>query len=370
MKPKVFHVTQATGGVETSLLLLFRHLDRARFELHLACPPGTALADQARALGIEVFEIPMVRSVNLLSDPIALTRLVALVRRASYAIVHGHSAKGGYLARLSARIVGGPKTIYHPRAFSYLSQRGLARSIFLQLERLAVPLTDLVIAASESERRRAIGEVGFPPAKVTVIPNSVDFAEVNGRMRTGAHAPTVLTSGRFCYQKNPEMFVRVAKRIADRRPDVRFKMLGAGFAGPLETQIRAMVKKVELEDRLEIIPWVTRPEALKILASSDVFVLTSRFEGMPNTILEAMMLGKPTVATDVDGNRDVLEGEVGGRLVALDDDDAMTRKILELLADQNAAKTFAASGQERARKLFEARRNAATVASAYECLLA
>ncbi len=259
----MLHVTQVTGGLETILLLLFRHYDRSRFEFHLACPPGTTLEAGARNLGIPVHGVPMVRHADPVRDPLALAQLVRLVRRERYAIVHGHSAKGGYLGRLAGRLAGTSKTVYAPQAFSYLSQRRLAKSFFFLLERLAVPLTDLVIAASESERTRAVREVGFRHERVVVIPNSIDFSEA-ADLPAGRHSasPIILTVGRLTHQKNPEMFVRVAKLVAKRRPDALFQMLGAGFAGPLEAKIRRMVAETGLDGRLEILPWVSKRESL------------------------------------------------------------------------------------------------------------
>jgi len=371
VRPKILHVTQTTGGVETSLLLLLRHLDRSRFELHLACPPETNVGREARVLGVPVFEIPMVRNVHPVSDALALGRLSALLKRERYAIVHGHSAKGGYLARVAARLAGGARTIYHPRAFSYLSQQGFARSFFLQLERLAVPLTDLVIAASESERRRAIDEVRFPKDRVVMIPNSVDLTEVNGGsdMDGGAARsgpPVVLTVGRLSYQKNPEMFVRVAKLVSERRPDVRFVMLGGGFAGPLERRVQELIESTALGDRISILPWVSKAEALEHISRCDVFVLTSRFEGMPNTLLEAMMLGRPIVATDVDGTRDVLAGGAG-IMVPANDHASMAESVVELLEDPVRATAIAEQGT-RSRHRFDIRHNVDALAAVYHRL--
>jgi glycosyltransferase involved in cell wall biosynthesis len=366
---KVLHVTQTTGGVETSLLLLFRHLDRTRFTLHLACPPALSLAAEARALGIKVFEIPMVRSAHPFRDAVALLRLAALMRREQYDIVHGHSAKGGYLARLAARLAGRAKTIYHPRAFSYLSQRGLVRRFFLELERLAVPLTNLVIAASESERQRAVQEVRVPESRVTVIPNSVDFAEAAGfESPNGREPPVVLTVGRLSYQKNPEMFVRVAALVAKRRPDVRFQMAGGGFASPLEERVRSLIRDVGMEGRIEIRPWTTKQDALRTLARCGVFVLTSRFEGMPNTLLEALMLAKPAVVTDVGGSRDVVVDGVGGYTVPLDDDAVMAARIIELLDDKALAAKVAEAGWRRALAQFDIRKNVRTLEAIYQAL--
>ena len=289
---KVLHVTQVTGGIETILLMLFRNFDRSAFEFHLACPPGTSLEGNARACGITVHRIPMVRHADPLKDPLALMRLIRLMRRERYAIVHGHSAKGGYLGRLAARRAGGSNTVYSPQAFSFLSQRGIARHLFRWMERLAIPWTDIVVASSESERVRAISDVGFPSNKVVVIPNSIDFAEApNGGREpspgTEPKAPVVLTIGRFSYQKNCEMFVRVAVRVARQCPDARFAMLGAGFAGPLEREVRRLVSEVHLDNRLQILPWTSKAEALDAMSQASVFVLTSRFEGMPNTLWQS-----------------------------------------------------------------------------------
>ncbi len=370
MKYKVLHVTQSTGGVETSLLLLLRHLDRRRFEFHLACPPRTKLAQGARDLGIPVHEVPMVRRVDPWWDCLAVARLVRLLRRERYTVLHAHSAKGGYLGRLAARLVGRPRTVYSPRAFSYLSQRGVARRFFLRLERLAVPWTDVLHATSHSEKTRAIGEVGFPAARVVVIPNSVDVAE-SETVRSGSPmgGGTVLTVGRLAYQKNPEMFVRVARRILDHLPGTRFALVGAGFAGPLERRVGELIRSLGLEGDVEIVPWADRAKTLNLMMACSVFVLTSRFEGMPNTVLEAMMLRKPVVATDVDGSRDVLGTGQGGFVVPLDDDQAMADRVLALLRDPTLAGRVGEAGRQRVLDCYDIHRNAQMMDALYGELL-
>jgi glycosyltransferase involved in cell wall biosynthesis len=367
--PRILHVSQATGGVETSLRLLLQHLDRAQFEVHLACPPGQ-LGVIAREMGVPVFEINMVRQAHVVRDTHALASLILLLRRGRYGIVHGHSAKGGYLARLAGRIAGHVKTVYHPRAFSYLSQRGLARTFFRRLERLAVPWTDLVIATCESERRRAIVDVGFAASRVVVIPNAVDVGEADVvALAAPTGSPVILTVGRLSYQKNPEMFVRMAKLVAEQRPDSRFVMCGAGFAGPLERTVYAAVAAAGLGDRFEILPWCSKGETLNAMSRCTVFVLTSRFEGMPNALLEALMLGKPAVVTDVEGSRDVLAEVQGGRLVPLDDDRAMAAAVLCLLADPEAARELGNRGAAMVREQFTIERTAAGIAAAYRTVL-
>jgi glycosyltransferase involved in cell wall biosynthesis len=369
VRTKILHVTQSTGGVETSLLLLFRHLDHTRFELHLACPPDTTLAARAAELGVQVFPIQMVRGANPWRDVAGLVALWRLMRRERYTIVHAHSAKGGYLGRLAARLAGRSRAVYSTRAFSYLSQRGVARWFFLQLERWAVPLTDVLLAASASEAQRAIREVGFLPECVRVIPNAVDLSEAPADVGAPATPPMVLTVGRLIYQKNPELFVRTAARVARVRPDVRFVMAGAGFAGPLEHRVRRVIAELGLGGRIEIVPWVPKPEALRLIAACTVFVLTSRFEGMPNTVLEAMAVGKPVVATDVDGTRDVVDAGATGYLVPLDADQAMADSIVRLLEAPELALRMGSAGAALARERHDIRRTAQCLDGLYGRLI-
>lgn len=368
---KVLHVTQSTGGgVETSVLLLLRHLDARRHELHLACPPGTTLASAARALGVRVFEIDMVRNPNPVRDLWALSRLVRLMRREGYALVHAHSAKAGYLGRLAARLAGSSRTVYSPQAFSYLSQRVAARALFSALERMAVPLTDVLVASSQSELRRAVDEVGFDPRRVVVIPNAIDLAEgCAGNPSVAPADPVVLTAGRMAYQKNPEMFIRVARLVVERRPAVRFVFNGGGFASPLEAVVRRQIARFGLERKIEIVPWTDRQATLRLIAECSVFVLTSRFEGLPFVLLEAMMLRKPVVVTDVDGSRDAVDAGRSGYVVRSDDDQAMAERIITILDDPALADRLASCGREIVAERYDIKRNIAEIEGLYDRLL-
>jgi glycosyltransferase involved in cell wall biosynthesis len=164
--------------------------------------------------------------------------------------------------------------------------------------------------------------------------------------------------GRLSYQKHPELFVRMAARVAAARPDVRFVMVGAGFAGPLEARVRNLVTALGLTERLELVPWASKAEALRMMSESTVFVLTSRFEGMPNTVLEAMMLSKPVVVTDGDGNRDVVRDGVTG-VVVPGDEARVGDAVLRLLADS----AFAARLGRAARATIEREHAAPTLAA-------
>ncbi len=321
-------------------------------------------------MGIPVIAVPMTREIRPLTDLLGLLRLVQAIRRHRYAIVHSHSAKAGVLGRVAAWLTRTPVSLYAPRAFSYLSQRGLARRFFLFIERLLRPFTTTVVAASESERRRAIEEVGFEPGRVVAIPNAVDLNDAGaGPGGTPRTSSVVLTAGRLTYQKNPAMFVRVAALLVRRFPAAQFAIVGAGFNSPQEPDVRDLIRQLGLEQRIAILPWSSRSELLERIRNCTVFVLTSRFEGMPNVGLEAMMLGKPLVVTDVDGSRDLVENGVSGYVVPLDEDEEMARAVEAVLCDDALAARMGSAGRRRIQEFHDIRRTSAALASLYESLL-
>ena len=334
---KILFITQAVGGVETSLLLIFKFLSREQYELHLICPPGTNLASAAASYGVRVHTVKIERNPHILRDLWSLIIIVRILKKGGYHLVHAQSAKGGLLARLATQVVRVNKVIYSPRAFSYMSQRRLLYQVFLSLERLTARFTDVLIAASDSEKVRAISEVHYDKSRVVVVPNSVD-PDVFFSIQRADEPPgekTVLTIGRLGYQKNPMMFLDLVECICAHRGDINFVMQGGGFLGHLENRVVQRIQRsVILRTYCKLLPWSENGSLRKIYEQCSVFVLTSLFEGMPNTILEAMMYGIPVVATDVDGSRDLVVHGVTGFLVSTAETETMARHVSSLVDDR------------------------------------
>jgi len=133
--------------------------------------------------------------------------------------------------------------------------------------------------------------------------------------------------------------------------------------------VKALIESVGLQGDVEIVPWAVRATTLNLIGACSVFVLTSRFEGMPYTVLEAMMLRKPVVATDVDGSRDVLGAGTGGFVVPLDDDQAMADRVIALLRDPIFAGRVGEAGRQRVLDCYDIHRNAQMMDALYGELL-
>ncbi|MBI4548212.1 MAG: glycosyltransferase [Ignavibacteriae bacterium] len=335
---KIVFITQALGGVETSLLLIFKFLARTKYEPHLICPPQTTLTAKAASYGVLVHPVKMVRTPHPVRDVASLFSIIKILKEHSFDIIHAQSAKAGFLARLACKVVRPDQVLYSPRAFSYLSQRGLLYKLFLFLERRAVTWTDMLIATSESEKVRAISEVHYDERNVVVVRNSVDPDDFN-TIRMNNHQPReklVLTIGRLGYQKNPMMFLDLVELMCAQRNDVKFVMQGGGFLGHLEEKVTQRILNSDvLRNYCELLPWSDHASTKVLYERCSVFVLSSRFEGMPNTLLEAMMYGKPVVATDVDGSRDVVVHGVTGFLVDVGATETMARYVMQLLDDDD-----------------------------------
>ena len=186
---KIVHVMEAViGGTQRHLLDLALGLPPDRFEQHLVVslrrnPDFADYIPRLQAQGVGVIVLPMRRGISPLADYHSLARLVEILMELRPDIVHGHSAKGGFLARLAAHRAGVSHTIYTPHVFPFqMSTSPLQRWLYLALERYAARLTDVIIAVSDSEEQAAIRADLAPPAQVVLIRNGIKAANY-GRLQ-------------------------------------------------------------------------------------------------------------------------------------------------------------------------------------------
>jgi glycosyltransferase involved in cell wall biosynthesis len=368
---RILHITESTGGVETYLRLLFEHIDRERFEFSLVCPAGSeSLIASATELGVAVHPMPLVRNIAPLRDLRCLGAIVRAGVRLRPDVIHAHSSKAGVLGRVAGALLRVPR-IYTPNAFAYLGHRGAKRRIYLRIERLMRPFTTVLLAVSDSERARAIQEVGFRENRVECVPNAIDVEGIGRLAATAPHTdqaqvPLVLMVGRLAYQKNPEMFARVAALVTHEEPSARFRIIGAGFGEFGKTDFSQLVQNLSLEKRLAVVPWVSRREVSQEIARADIVVMPSRYEGLPYVALESQALAKPLVVTRVDGLKDVVLDGTTGYVIDLDDDRAMARVIVDLIRHPHRARILGEAGRERVRESFNITTTVRKIAGLYQ----
>jgi glycosyltransferase involved in cell wall biosynthesis len=216
-------------------------------------------------------------------------------------LVHLHSSKAGFVGRLALRgLEAMPKVLYSPHGLSFLDDaKPLKSLVFRRLEQFAdVPFCKAVgCGRGEAELLEAL--YGRSAA---LLENPVDEAFF-GLQREPQPTRLVVTAGRICRQKAPETFAAIARAVRSRDPSVRMVWIGDG-----EPQGRASL----LQSGCEVTGWKSRDEVMAWVAKADVYLQTSRWEGLPISVIQAMAAATPCVVTDVVGNRDaVTDGETG-----------------------------------------------------------
>ncbi len=362
---KLLFISQATGGVKRHITYLASRLDSRQFEIvgcfsprdHIkgVSPNKESYADAFNQLGLRVIPLEMYREINPLRDGWSFLKLLRILTKEKWDIVHTHSSKAGFLGRIAARLAGVPVIVHTPNAFAFDRPLHPFRNLlYVFLERLAGFFCDALIAVSPSEEELARKVVS--PEKTRLICNGIDLKEFDFTLdpRTKKKMlglpedkPMVLTIGRFAHQKSPGIFIVAAKKVLAQRKDVFFVMVGDG---PLLSQVKEKVVREGLQRSIPILAW--RPDAKEIIAACDVYVLSSLWEGLPYTVLEAMALRKPVVATAARGTRDVVREGVNGFLVSFQDPETMAHRILKLLHDGELAKRMGEAGRAMVEKEF------------------
>jgi glycosyltransferase involved in cell wall biosynthesis len=304
------------------------------------------LADATRAAGARFIELEHVRRpLSPWRDPLGLVELLTLLRRERPHIVHVNSAKAAVLGRTAGWIARVPICIYTVHGWSYTAHTGAASTLYLWAERLLRPLTTVTICVAESERRAGLEARTCDKATTVVIHNGVDLA--GATVPATRDAPCrLVTVGRLQAPKDALTLVRALAEL----PRSAFEAVIVGD-GPDRPALEGEVRRLDLASVVRLAG--ERNDVVQLLAASDVFVLSSRSEGLPLSILEAMAAGLPVVATNVGGVPElVLEGETGF-LVPSGDAQSLAGALQRLLDDSALRGRLGTAGRIRVEERFD-----------------
>ncbi len=333
------------GGGQVTVLTLARGLDREIFEVIVASEEGGPLVDELEKMGIRHVPVKLGKYLGL-----SVARTIAeLLRDNAVDIPHTHGGIAGLYGRLAARKAGTPAVVHTVHGIHYLHYRNpAAKRAFIALERRLSRFTDAVVFVSAADMEKAVRlRLALPP-KARIIRNGVtpiarerlrDPAAV--RAELGAVGkPLVVAVSRLHRQKGVEFLLRAVPLVRAEIPDVRVVVAGGG---PLAKRLGTELKALRIVDNAALLG--ERKDALDILAAADLFVLPSLWEGLPYVLVEAAALGKPIVATDIDGVREVIRSGATGVLVPPRDPGALAASILLLLKDKAFADSLGAAAR-------------------------
>ena len=376
---RVAQVIEATtGGTRRHLVDLVTHLDRARFAVTVLCatrrdPAFVQDIARMRAAGAEVVPVPMCREIHPLRDLAAFVRLRGLLRRGRFDLVHTHSSKAGFVGRLAARSAGIRRIVHTAHVFPFMMDVSpRRRAFYLRLERMAARVTDCLICVSRQEREVAAENGLAAPDKLRVIENGIDVEEV--RSAASAAAVTELRRkhglvtgdlivgavGRLTAQKGYRDLVEAAAEVMKRVPAARVIVVGEG---ELKAQIEEASHRLGLGNRFMLVGG--SQSVYSYLAMFDVFVLPSRWEGLPYSAMEAMALEKAVVGSAVGGVPELIADGETGLLVTPKDPGSLAQGIIRFLEDPALRARCGASARERVATRFNRSTMVARISDLY-----
>ncbi len=351
-KIKVAHVITLLelGGAQGNTLFTVTRLDKNQFNVSLICGTGGILDAEAKKIpNITLHWVPnLIRSIRPWKDFAALIQLVKIFKQEQYQIVHTHSSKAGILGRIAARIAGVPILIHSIHGFGFNPyQKLIVRWLFIALEGWIAKFTSILIAVSQqniemglhlnigTRSQYCLIRSGVDIQKIRETALQINIHELKKELQISDDELIVLTMGPFKIQKDPLAFVRLASKVSKVVPNVKFLMAGDGELRP---QIERLIQELNLKNTLQLLGW--KKDAAKWMALCDVFVLTSLWEGLPRSGVEALICGKPFVAFSVDGIPEIIHNGKNGFCLPPGQLDLMAEKLIELLQNKSLRNTF------------------------------
>jgi glycosyltransferase involved in cell wall biosynthesis len=317
------------------------------------------------------------RSVNPLSDLVALWNLYRFIREGRYHIVHTHMSKAGVLGRLAARLARTPLIVHTLHSLVFHDyQPWIVNRTWWVVKKLCAPLTDHFISVSSIISEKAIAAGIAPREKFTTIYSGmeldwfleaqVDPLAVRRELGIPEDALVVGKIARLFPLKGHDQLLDAAPAIIQRHPNVRFFLIGDGV---LLDHLQRRIRDLGIGDHFIFAGLIPRERIPEMLAAMDVLVHTSLREGLARVLPQALAMGKPCVSFDIDGAPEVVIPGKTGYLVPPGDSEALAESVSRLLADPELRARMGEAGRRRVDPAFRADTMVREIAGVYDMLL-
>jgi glycosyltransferase involved in cell wall biosynthesis len=347
---KIVELTNVDFSLRHFLLPLMRGIRACGHEVIGVCAEGPLLAG-VREAGFRVVAVPFERSLSPLAHLRAFRALVRLFRAERPDIVHAHMPISGFLARLAARIAGVPVVAYTCHGFLFNQDGSRTRRLAgLVMEWVAGPCTDVFLTVSADEAddarrlhisRRAVA-VGNGRDPAIFRPDAAARERIRRELGVADGQVVVVAVSRLVRDKGYPELIAAMRDV----PDAELWVVGERLASDHGGEVDDLLASSGLGDRLRRLGY--RHDVAAVLAAADIFALPSYFEGLPMSVIEAMLTGLPVVASDIRGPREQVVPDVTGLLVPPKQVAPLAAALRRLTADAELRAAMGAAGRARA----------------------
>ena len=371
------HTLPVISGSGLNTYLTMRGMDRTAYEVELACAPGGKLIDLIRGQGMKVRLFKnLVQPLHPLKDLLGLIDLTRFLRKKRYHIVHTHNSKAGFIGRLAAKWAGVPIIVHTVHGFAFHDREPAWRQIlFRNLERLASRWCDKMVFISQPLIDWALRDRITRREKILKIYSGIEldhFKPVpDGEKKAlkeawgiSEEAPVVGMVSKLWEGKGHTTLIHAFEGLKQEIPEAVLVIVGEGY---LRDQLSDLVDRLGLKGSVLFTGF--QMDVRRIIATFDVAVLPSFFEGMGRVLLEAMAMGKPLVASSVGGIPDLVHHGKNGLLVTPGSVSELKSGLLTLIRNKALAKEMGKEGRKRISEEFSAGRMAQSIEKLYRELL-
>ena len=312
--------------------------------------------------------LSITRGMNPLKHLYSIWVIFWFLRREKFDLVHVHTPVAALLGRIAARLCGVSLVVYTAHGFYFHDDMpSIKRAFFAGLERFAGRFTDLLFTQSSEDEKAAVAERIMPKDRVFTIGNGVDVNRFNtGGDLVGKDSGSIRNEfgisddhfvigmvGRQVQEKGILELLEAARILVDKYDDISFILVGDRLNSDHAASVEAAINQTKAALGERLILTGMRSDTPALLSAMDLFTLPSWREGMPRTIIEAMMMALPVVATNIRGSREEVVDDETGVLVPLRDPHALTKAIEQLYKDKEKAKVMGRVGRKRALELYD-----------------
>ncbi|MCG0274831.1 MAG: glycosyltransferase family 4 protein [Thermosediminibacteraceae bacterium] len=345
---KILFIATVESHIINFHIPFIRYFQEKGFEVHVATKLGSTQKD-LKEIEVICHNVDFERSPYSASNIKALRQLITIMKNNKFSLVHVHTPVGAFLGRLAAKITNTKPVLYTAHGFHFYKGAPLKNwLIYYNMERLAARWTDGLITMNEED---------YEAAKNLPLRNKNGVYKVHGvgvdlkkyfreehvrkqvRHELGLKDDDIciLTVAEMIPRKNHIQLIKAMNLV--KRNNIFCFFVGDG---ELEKELRQYVKSSNLDNIIKFLGF--RRDIPELLAASDICCLVSLHEGLPRCIMEAMAAGKPVIATDVRGNRDLVRDGVNGILVPVNDVEATVRAIESLSLDEKLRQKMGREG--------------------------
>jgi glycosyltransferase involved in cell wall biosynthesis len=367
----VLHIYQNSkvGGIQQQLVSLLRAYDREILNPTVCCfGPKREIGGEIEKLGIEIVALNRTRYSKF--TPGIVRDIYRLIKDRDIHVLRTHKYRANLYGRLAGWLAGVPVVISSEHNIYREKEKRLYRRI---INKVLSGCTDKVIAVSEAVENDMLAYDGISPSKIMVIYNGVDMERFsperkyfNIRREFSIDDDSVVVGfiGRLVHNKGLEYLLMAFGQVKQRHHDTKLIIVGDGS---LMQELKGKARDLGIGD--SVVFTGLRRDVPDLLASMDVFVMPSVKEGLGNSILEAMVMRKPVVATDVGGIPEIVQNGRTGLVVPPARHSALAEAIMTLITDRRLAAEFGEAAEGFIREGFSIKATAGKWQHLYESLL-